>query len=231
MLMAGMTGVLIRNNIFDYSTNPVGQVQKKNPAILLKAAYDKQASEDLRYRLSVSMYSNSETPGFTLYSGDRTGSNYFGVMENAAYTNGTSPFTSGRFGPGTFNSVTAIMINPFLKYQGLEVFGTYEIANGKAIAETEDRKTSQIAVEGVYRFLAGEQAFIGARYNSVDSRLAGYTEDVKVNRLAFSAGWFPTKNLLLKGEYVNQDYEGFKGTDLRNGGNFKGMVVQAVVGF
>lgn len=231
MLMAGMTGGLIRNNIFDYSTNPVGQVQKKNPAILLKAAYDKQASEDLRYRLSVSMYSNSETPGFTLYSGDRTGSNYFGVMENAAYTNGTSPFTSGRFGPGTFNSVTAIMINPFLKYQGLEVFGTYEIANGKAIAETEDRKTSQIAVEGVYRFLAGEQAFIGARYNSVDSRLAGYTEDVKVNRLAFSAGWFPTKNLLLKGEYVSQTYDGFKGSDRLNGGNFKGMVVQAVVGF
>ncbi len=231
MLMVGMTNGLIRNNIFDYGTNPAGQVQKKSPAILLKAAYDKQASEDLRYRLSVSMYNNAETPGFTLYSGDRTGSNYFGVMENAAYTNGTSPFTSGRFGPGTFNSVTAIIINPFIKYQGLEVFGTYEVANGKAISETVERKTSQIAVEGVYRFLADEQAFLGVRYNSVNSRLAGYTEDVTINRLAFSAGWFPTKNLLLKGEYVNQDYEGFKGNDLRNGGNFKGMVVQAVVGF
>jgi hypothetical protein len=231
MLMFGMTNGLIRNNIFDYSTNPAGQVQKKSPAILLKAAYDKKASDDLRYRLSVSMYSNSETPGFTLFSGDRTGSNYFGVLENAAYTNSTSPFTSGRFTPGTYNSVTAFIVNPFIKYKGLEVFGTYEVAKGKAITETEDRSTNQIAVEGIYRFIGEEQAFIGARYNTVTSRLAGYTTDVTVNRLAFSAGWFPTKNLLLKGEYVNQDYLDFKGTDLRNGGNFNGFVVQAVVGF
>ena len=230
MLMAGMTGGLIRNDIFDYSTNPAGAVQKRNPAILLKAAYDKQSSEDLRYRLSASMYTNSQTPRSTIYSGDRTGSNYYGVMENTAF-NATSSFTSGRFSPGTYNSVTAIMINPFVKYQGFELFGTYEIANGKAIAETEDRKTTQLAVEGIFRFLSNEQAFIGARYNTVTSRLSGYTTDVDVTRLTFAGGWFPTKNLLLKGEYVTQDFEGFKGNDIRNAGKFSGVVIQAVVGF
>jgi len=230
MLMAGMTGGLIRNDIFDYSTNPAGAVQKRNPAILLKAAYDKQQSEDLRFRLSASMYTNSETPRSTIYSGDRTGSNYYGVMENTAF-NATSNFSSGRFNPGTYNSVTAIMINPFVKYQGVELFGSYEIANGKAITETEDRKTTQLAFEGVFRFLSNEQAFIGARYNTVTSRLSGYTTDVDITRLTFAGGWFPTKNLLLKGEYVTQDFEGFKGNDIRNEGKFSGVVIQAVVGF
>lgn len=230
MGMVGMTAGLIRNDIYDYSTNPAGAVQKKNPAILLKLAYDNMAG-NLRYRLSASMYTNSETPRSTLFSGDRTGSNYFGVLENAAYTNGTSPFTSGRFSPGTYNSVTAIMINPFVKWKGLELFGTYEIVNGKAITETDDRATTQMSIEGVYRFLANEQLFIGARYNTVTSRLAGYTDDVSIDRLAFAAGWFPTKNLLLKGEYVSQNYNDFKTTDIRNGGKFNGFVVQAVVGF
>jgi hypothetical protein len=229
MFMFGMTNGLIRNDIRDYEANPSGGVTKKAPAILLKAAYDKSIS-DVRVRLSASMYSNSETPRSTIYSGDRTGSNYYGVLENTAF-NASSNFSSGRFNPGTYNSVTAISINPFVKYKGFEVFGTYEIANGKAIAETEDRKTTQLAVEGVYRFLANEQLFLAARYNTVSSRLSGYAEDVTINRTSLAAGWFPTKNLLLKGEIVNQDYEGFKGNDIRNGGKFNGLVIQAVVGF
>lgn len=234
MLMAGMTNGLIRNDVFDYgsnpTTNPQTLVQKKNPAILLKAAYDKKASDKLRYRLSASLYSNSQTPRSTLYSGDRTGSNYYGVMELTSF-NATSNFTSGRFSPGTFNSITAFIINPFVKFQGLEIFGSYEIANGKAISETTDRKTSQLAIEGVYRFLANEQMFLGARYNTVTSRLSGLTSDVDLNRFSLAAGWFPTKNLLLKGEYVTQKYENFLGTDYRNQGAFDGITIQAVVGF
>lgn len=230
MFMAGMTGGLIRNDIFDYSTNTGTAVKKRSPAILLKLAYDNKASEDLRYRLSASMYSNAETPRSTIYSGDRTGSNYFGVMENTAF-NATSNFTSGRFSPGTLNKVTSIMINPFVKFKGIEVFGTYEIMNGKAITETADRKTTQLAVEGLYRFLSNEKAFIGAKYNTVTSRLQGYTTDVTIDRLSFAAGWFPTKNLLLKGEYVNQTFDGFNGSDIRQDGEFKGVVIQAVVGF
>jgi hypothetical protein len=228
--MLGLTGGLIKNDIFDYSTNPATAVQKRNPAILLKLAYDNMAG-DLRYRLSASMYTNSETPRSTLFSGDRTGSNYFGALESTAF-NATSNFTSGRFNPySSLNKVTAIMINPFVKWKGLEIFGTYELVNGKAKAETDDRKTTQIALEGVYRFLANEQLFVAARYNQVTARLAGYTDDVSVDRIAVAAGWFPTKNLLLKGEYVIQNYNDFKGNDIRHEGKFDGIVVQAVVGF
>ncbi|MBK8699668.1 MAG: hypothetical protein IPN29_09010 [Saprospiraceae bacterium] len=243
MLMLGLTNGLIRNNIRDYSLSPVigtakaDSITAKSPSILLKAAYDKKVNDDLRFRLSASMYNNQSSPSITLYSGDRTGSGYFGVVEAAAWANSTPDFTSGRFNPGYSNSLRAICINPFIKFKGLELFGTYETALGKTVNEKPDsydgtdRKTTQLAGELVYRFLANEQLFIGARYNSVTSRLNGYTSDVDITRTAIAAGWFPTKNLLLKGEYVTQKYEGFRGTDIRNGAKFNGITIEAIVGF
>ncbi|MGE5357033.1 MAG: hypothetical protein ACM3PT_12425 [Deltaproteobacteria bacterium] len=239
MVMLGMTNGLIRNNVRDYDANPLigtgkaDSLKSKSPSILLKAAYDKQFTEKLRFRLSASMYTNSSSPGITLYSGDRTGSNYFGVMELAAWANSTTDFTSGRFNPGFSNSITAICVNPFVKFGGLEIFGTYETAKGKTVNEKPDteRSMTQIAADVVYRFLKNEQLFVGFRFNTVSAGLAGYTEDVKVNRMVFSAGWYPIKNLLLKGEFVNHSYEGFKGTDRFNEGKFSGLAIQAVVGF
>jgi len=242
MAMLGLTNGLIRNNVRDYGLSPVigtakaDSIKAKNPSIILKAAYDKKF-EDLRFRLSASMYHNSSSPSLTLFGGDRTGSAYFGVLEAAASTNGTAEAFSGRFNPGMTNTLTTIIINPFVKFKGLEFFGTYEQASGKTVNEKPDaydganRKTTQIAGEVIYRFLKNEQLFVGAKYNTVTSRLTGYTTDVDITRLSLAAGWFPTKNLLLKGEFVDQKYEGFKGTDIRSGGKFNGLVIEAVVGF
>jgi hypothetical protein len=47
----------------------------------------------------------------------------------------------------------------------------------------------------------------------------------------FIGGFFLTKNVLLKGEYVAQKYKDFPVTDFRSGGRFNGFVVEAVVGF
>ncbi len=242
MAMVGLTNGLIRNNIRDYSLAPLygtgktDSIKTKTPSIIVKAAYDKSVN-DFRIRLSGSLYHNSSSPALTLFGGDRTGSAYFAVMEAAASTNGTSEAFSGRFNPGMSNTLTTFIINPFVKYKGLELFGTFESAIGKTVNEKPDaydganRKTTQVAGEVIYRFLKDEQMFVGAKYNTVTSRLSGYTTDVDITRLALAAGWFPTKNLLLKGEYVNQQYDGFKGTDIRNGGKFSGLVIEAVVGF
>lgn len=35
----------------------------------------------------------------------------------------------------------------------------------------------------------------------------------------------------MKAEYVNQDYKNFLATDIRNGGNFKGLMIEGVVAF
>jgi len=242
MAMLGLTNGLIRNNIRDYEIAPVigtaknDSIKSKSPSIILKAAYDKSMS-DFRIRLSASLYHNNSSPSLTLFGGDRTGSAYFGVLETAASTNGTAEAFSGRFNPGFSNTLTAFIINPFVKYKGLELFGTFESATGKTVNEKPDavdganRKTTQIAGEVIYRFLKNEQLFMGVKYNTVTSRLNGYTTDVDITRLSLAAGWFPTKNLLLKGEFVDQKYEGFKGTDIRSGGKFNGLVIEAVVGF
>ena len=49
--------------------------------------------------------------------------------------------------------------------------------------------------------------------------MPAWTDNVKVDRLALAAGFFVTKNMLMKGEYVIQNYKDFPVTDYRNGGN------------
>ena len=55
--------------------------------------------------------------------------------------------------------------------------------------------------------------------------------DVTINRTQVGAGWFLTPNILLKGEYVNQDYKDFPNTSRFFEGKFNGIVIEAVVGF
>jgi hypothetical protein len=89
----------------------------------------------------------------------------------------------------------------------------------------------QYAGDVVYRFGCSENLFVGARYNKVFGRLAGFANDVNVDRMAAAGGWFITKNVLLKGEYVIQRYNSFPATDYRSSGKFNGYVIEAVVGF
>jgi hypothetical protein len=236
MAMAGMTAGLINGDVFDYGEG------NKRASIYGKLAYDNQINEDLRFRLSGSIYTNSNTPRNTLYGGDRTGSRFYFAMEPTFYldpragnafttTTPANRFTSGRLDPGFSNEITSIMINPFIKFKGLELFGTYEIASGKRSAEADTRDFSQLSGELVYRFLPREQVFVGARYNSVNGRLRGLSEDISIDRIEVAAGWFPTKNLLLKAAYVNQTYNDYPTDNILHGGEFKGMVIEAVVGF
>lgn len=253
MGMVGMTSGFINGNIENYpdAVNASGAVAtKKSPSITAKVAYDKTFN-DLRFRLSASLYNNSNSARNTMYAGDRTGSHYFMVMEPALQTNGTASaaaaqFTSGRFNPDVANRVQAIMINPFVKFKGLEVFGSYEIISGSNYADVsgpverrvwEKRDFTQYSVEGVYRFLANEQLYVGARYIGAKGEARGIVDangnqlEVSMDRLAFAAGWFPTKNMLLKGEYMIQNYNDFPTTDYRNEGKFSGFMIEAVIGF
>lgn len=256
MAMVGMTSGFINGNVEAYpeATNSVGIATEKNPSIYAKLAFDKQMSDDLRLRLSASLYNNSNIQRNTLYAGDRTGSHYFLAMEPALQTNGTATtaaaqFTSGRFNPNFSNRVQAIMINPFIKFKGLEVFGTYEIAEGAVYGDIdttsrtwENRSFTQLAVEGIYRFLPREQAYIGVRYNKLTGEASGvfYNQaadgktgqaEVGIDRIAVAAGWFPTKNMLLKFEYIMQNFTDFPKLDYRYEGKISGFMVQAVIGF
>jgi hypothetical protein len=239
--MLGVTNGMIKGAVDSVNITKVGDVvtndnTNRNPSVILKGGFDKNLSEKLRVRASGSMYwnSNNAGTGVTLYSGDRGGSNYQNVMENKPLGTAYDAMSqSGRFNPGFSKNITAVMLNGFVKYGGLELFGTYETANGKAKTEVRNREMTQLAGDVIYRFGKNENLYVGGRYNTVNSELlaAGKIQEVSIDRTALAAGWFVTRNVLMKAEYVIQNYKDFPKADFRNGGQFKGYVIEAVVGF
>lgn len=195
-----------------------------------KLGYDKQLSQDLRVRLTGSIYTTSGSARNTLYGGDRAGSRYFLVMENTLASTSAN-FTSGRINPGQTDNITATVINPFIKFKGLELFGNIEQSKGKAGNETEDRKWSQLGADLVYRFGSNEKFYLAGRYNQVEGKLAGSGLDITIDRTQIGGGWFISRNILAKVEYVSQNYKGFAATDIRNGGKFNGLMIEGVIGF
>jgi hypothetical protein len=228
-MIAGTNG-MIKGSVDSLVATPQDDNRHRSPSIYLKGGFDKQLKENVRLRLAASYYTNSSSGSNTLYGGDRTGSNYFMTMEKAGGSYGAN-FTSGRLNPGFTKKIDAIQLNAFLKVSGFELFGTFENASGRTKAETETRSVNQFAVDAIYRFTPNEDLFLGVRYNTVKAELAGLADKVTVDRFAVGAGWFLTKNVLLKGEIVNQNYKDFPTTDYRNGGKFNGYVIQAIVGF
>jgi hypothetical protein len=240
-LMVGITNgeldpTVVSGTKIDSAT---GQMNKYPAAFHGKLGFDRQITPDFRFRLTGSVYSVHSANSNTLFGGDRTGSHYFYVMENQNIANGTvisdendySPF-SGRLNPGFGEEVNTYMINPFFKYGGLEFFGTYENAKGRTITETSQRHAVQYAADLIYRFPAHKENFwIGVRYNTVKAALQGYAQDITVDRDVASAGWFLTRNIMLKAEYVHQDYKNYPNTNILNGGEFYGTMLEASIGF
>jgi hypothetical protein len=152
-----------------------------------------------------------------------------------------------------------------VKFKGLELFGTYELAQGNTSVENgeiqysvdrfdgngdrivfqelDDRESTQTAVDLLYRFGKRENFYVGARYNLVDSQVAlgtattqanisqGTRVDVTIDRTAIAAGWFITRSVLLKAEYVVQNYDGYPDDSMLHKGKFDGWLVQGVIGF
>lgn len=193
-----------------------------------KLGYDKQFSEDFRVRGTVSGYYCANNHFGSLYSGDRTGSRYYLVMN----TQNGSPddvdisknHTSGRWSPGFTDKNAAVMLNLFTKFHGLEFFGTFEKTNGTGAFSGAEFDFTQYAVDALYRFGKEEQFHVGGRYNAVSN-----DQEQSVSRIQAGAGWFITENILLKGEYVNQEYSGF--TQYGENAKFNGIMLEAAISF
>jgi hypothetical protein len=216
-----------------------GKTNYYAPAFHGKLGYDKQLSSDFRLRVTGSFYEDQSANSLTLFGGDRTGSHYFSVMSNQATANGTTlsdandynPF-SGRYNPGFSEQINAFMGNVFLKFKGLEFFGTAETAGGRTITEKKDREANQLAGDLIYRFPAHKENFwVGVRYNTVTAAMLGAPNDITINREVASIGWFLTRNVMMKAEYVNQVYQNYVPTNILNGGRFAGYMLEASIGF
>jgi hypothetical protein len=225
MLMGGVLG--------GESKGMVRSPERRSPAIVAKAGFDRQVTPDLRVRLTGSTFNQKHSTNNTLYTGDRAGSRYFSVMDTVGSTEAAQAW-SGSIQPGFSDKVGAMVINPFIKFRGLELMGTIEQAKGRTNTETADREWKQNAIDAVYRFAAHEQLFAGARYNTASGMLAGAAfagRDLDVKRIQVGGGWFITPGVVMKAEYVTQTYDGFPTADFRSGGKFKGYVVEGVVAF
>ncbi len=239
--MAGITNgelnpTTIETTKIDAETSALN---KYPPAYLGKLGYDKQLTPDLRLRVTGSFYTVNSAASSTLFGGDRTGSNYYNVMSNPTLAAGTVTTQaidynafSGRFNPGFSQENHSYMGNLFIKYKGLEFFGTAETAKGRTISETSNRGAHQYAGDIIYRFPEKTENFwVGYRYDTVSATILGNSTDVTVNRSAGSAGWFMTNNIMLRAEYVSQEYKNYDATSIFNGGKFSGVMVSAAIGF
>ena len=194
-------------------------------SLIGKLGYDSQINDDLRVRLTGSVYHAGQSARTYLYAGDRAGSRYYNIMTESA-----GEFRTPRFDPGFNNELTAFMINPFVKYQGLEFFGVLEFSSGKAEAEPDTRNFTQLGGELLYRFGSSENIYLGGRYNLVSGDTnAG--ESVDISRVNVGGGWFLTKNVLAKVEYVTQTYDGFAPTSVFHDGKFSGVMLEAIISF
>src|SRR5438552_13674804 len=170
-----------------------GQVLKpenRSPSLMGKVGYDHQCHPGTRLRLTGSVYTTSKSNNNTLYSGSRAGSRYYYVLENVNATESAQAW-SGDLQPGFSHKVTAWVVNPFVQVRGLELFGNFEQAKGRNAVETSDRTWTQLAGDGVYRFLRN-QFYVAARYNAVKGRISGGTSDVTIDRTEVGGGWFLT---------------------------------------
>lgn len=210
------------------------------PSFFGKIGYDNQVSDDLRFRLTGSLYTNhGTTSGTWLYAGDRAGSRYYNVLKTKP-----DPITNvvegsdfeGRYN-ARFTKITALQVTPFLKYKGLEFFGVYEVASGSEELVTngapdEAGSFTQVAGELLYRFGADEKFYVGGRYNTVAGKNRESDDsDLEISRLNIGGGWFLTKNILTKIEYVDQKYKGNAWGGRYAGAEFNGIMIEAVIGF
>ncbi|MCH8557952.1 MAG: hypothetical protein LAT84_09025 [Balneolia bacterium] len=221
LAMVGMTNGKLNQNVIE----PAEGQLATHVSLVGKLGWDKQINEDLRVRLTGSVYHTGRSARTYLYAGDRAGSRYYNIL-----TENSGEFRIPRFDPAFNNELTSIMINPFVRYKGLEFFGVIETSSGKARAEDSRRNFQQYAADLLYRFGNNDDFYIGGRYNLVTGETnAG--EDVDITRFNIGGGWFMTKNVLTKVEYVNQKYDGFNQASVFNGGEFSGLMIEAVISF
>lgn len=221
LAMLGMTNGKLNQSV---RLAPDNQLETR-VSLVGKLGYDNQINDDLRVRLTGSFYHTGQSNRTFLYAGDRAGSRYYNIL-----TANPSEFRTPRFDPGFTNELTAIMINTFIKYHGVEFFGLYEVSSGKAAAESDRRTFTQIGAELLYRFGTNDNFYFGGRYNTVTGDTAA-AESVDISRINIGGGWFLTDNVLTKVEYVTQSYDGFNRGTLFDGAKFSGLMIEAVISF
>lgn len=141
-----------------------------------------------------------------MFTGNRSGERYAGVLGGGQAPGNVFPQAGEKFSAAQFdvtfdNGSPVKLYGHYGRTQDLDI-------NGSA-AGTPEEKWSYYAGHAVYNFtptLYGAVRYSGAQAN----KLAGNDSDGTVQRIQVGGGFWLTKNLLLKVEYVQQNYNGFR---------------------
>ena len=208
-------------------------------ALYGKIGFDHEYNDDLRIRITESIYNIENVNRQDLYLGDKSGNvirNVYGTANsnvlsqgwdptrNYVKYNGVKQYTSA---PDLLASKT----NFFLKYKDTEFYGMYEIMDaedtmGKSI------KVNHYAVDLVQRFY-NDKFWVAGRYeNVVQEYKDDYNDlgDAELTQWQATLGWFLSKNAVAKLEYIDQKREKF--SIYRDGkADFSGFMVNAALSF
>ncbi len=147
-----------------------------------------------------------------MFTGNRSGERYAGVLGGGQAPGNVFPQAGEKFSAAQFD-VTFDNGSP------IKVYGHYGRTqdldiNGSAPGAPEE-KWAYYAADATYNFtpsLYGALRYSGAQANILN----GNDSDGKVNRIQVGGGFWLSKNLLLKVEYVQQKYQGFANGEVVN---------------
>ncbi|HYK01119.1 MAG TPA: hypothetical protein VE974_05140 [Thermoanaerobaculia bacterium] len=141
-----------------------------------------------------------------MFTGNRSGERYAGILGGGQAPGNVFPQAGEKFSAAQFdvtydNGSPITLYGHYGRTQDLDINGT--------LAGTPEEKWSYYAADAKYHITP--TLYAAARYSGANvSKLAGNDSDGKVARIQVGGGFWLTKNLLMKVEYVTQSYSGFR---------------------
>jgi hypothetical protein len=209
-------------------------------ALYTKFGFDQQINDDLRFRITESLYFVDGISRSDLYSSDKAGPVATGVLGTdtaASISTGWNAMTGyvkkpdGTYTTSYANDILASKTNLFIKYKDTEFYAFYERADGKDVYQ-KDMKMNHYAFDVVQRFY-NDKFWVAGRYeNAVVKYADAFNDfgDAELTQYQATVGWFLSKNAVAKLEYIDQEREKF--SIYKNGdAEFKGFMVNASLSF
>lgn len=198
------------------------------PGLYGKVGFDSQINDDLRVRLTESVYTvHGTNKGSSLYSGDKAGTPSRKIFDDGTDTDFGALWNA----LSGFSDLTVSKTNFFTRYQDTELYAMFEIADG-ADAKGVDMAMNHYAVDLVQRF-HNDKFYAAARYEKAKLDYKEATNDLgdaEMTQWQVGLGWFLSKNAVAKLEYI--DHERTNNSSFVGGtADFKGYMISTALTF
>lgn len=198
------------------------------PGLYGKVGFDSQINDDLRVRLTESVYTvHGTNKGSSLYSGDKAGTPSRKIFDDGTDTDFGALWNA----LSGFSDLTVSKTNFFTRFQDTELYAMFEIADG-ADAKGVDMAMNHYAVDLVQRF-HNDKFYAAARYEKAKLDYKEATNnlgDAEMTQWQVGLGWFLSKNAVAKLEYI--DHERTNNSSFVGGtADFKGYMISTALSF